>query len=100
MKFKRLVISIVAVTLPSAAVAQTGAGDPEDMPEPQKICSPYVERTAADANLAEGVYWGDTHLHTSYSTDSGMFGNPLGPEESEPPIKPGTKDPSSEEEPR
>ncbi len=40
-----------------------------------------MERTASDANLAEGVYWGDTHLHTSYSTDSGMLGNTLGPEE-------------------
>jgi hypothetical protein len=26
------------------------------------------------------VYWGDTHLHTSYSTDSGMMGNTLGPD--------------------
>ena len=26
------------------------------------------------------VYWGDTHLHTSYSTDAGMIGNRLGPE--------------------
>jgi hypothetical protein len=51
------------------------------MPEPPKIYSPYVERTVADSNLAEGVYWGDTHLHTSYSTDAGMFGNTLGPEE-------------------
>jgi len=74
-------IFITALTLPGAALAQTGAGHPEDMPEPQKIYSPYVERTASDANLAEGVYWGDTHLHTSYSTDSGMFGNTLGPEE-------------------
>jgi len=27
------------------------------------------------------VYWGDTHLHTSYSTDAGMIGNYLGPDE-------------------
>ena len=51
------------------------------MREPQKIYSPYVARTATDANFAEGVYWGDTHLHTSYSTDAGMMGNTLGPEE-------------------
>jgi len=64
-----------------AGLAQSHAGAPENLPEPPKIFSPYVERTATDSNLAEGVYWGDTHLHTSYSTDAGMFGNTLGPEE-------------------
>jgi len=63
------------------ALAQTGAGHPDDMRESTKIYSPYVERTVADSNLAEGVYWGDTHLHTSYSTDAGMMGNRLGPDE-------------------
>jgi hypothetical protein len=53
--------------------------NPDKVPEPQKTYSPYVERNAADSNLAEGVYWGDTHLHTSYSTDSGMLGNTLDP---------------------
>jgi hypothetical protein len=65
----------------STAFAQTDAGGPEDVVAPPKIYSPYVERTTADSNLAEGVYWGDTHLHTSYSTDAGMMGNKLGPEE-------------------
>ena len=32
-------------------------------------------------NFAEGVYWGDTHLHTRLSSDSGMIGNTLGPDE-------------------
>ena len=27
------------------------------------------------------VIWGDTHLHTSHSTDAGMIGNFLGPDE-------------------
>ena len=52
-----------------------------DAPEPQKIYSPYVERTQSDANFAEGVYFGDTHVHTSYSADAGMLGTTLGPEE-------------------
>ena len=38
-----------------------------------------VERSQADANFGEGLYWGDTHLHTGYSTDSGMIGNKLTP---------------------
>ena len=32
-------------------------------------------------NFPTRVYWGDTHLHTSYSTDAGMSGTTLGPEE-------------------
>jgi len=55
-------IFITALTLPGVALAQTGAGHPEDMPERPKIYSPYVDRVAADVNLAEGVYWGDTHF--------------------------------------
>jgi hypothetical protein len=62
------------------AFAQSHAGTPEDVLEPTKNYSPYVERKVVDANFAEGVYWGDTHLHTSYSTDSGMMGNTLGPD--------------------
>jgi hypothetical protein len=27
------------------------------------------------------VFWGDAHVHTSYSTDAGMLGNYLGPDE-------------------
>ncbi|WP_440875170.1 DUF3604 domain-containing protein [Thalassotalea sp. PLHSN55] len=30
---------------------------------------------------AQDVFFGDTHLHTSYSTDAGLVGNTLGPEE-------------------
>jgi Protein of unknown function (DUF3604) len=38
--------------------------------------SPYPEE-----NFPNNVYFGDTHLHTAYSTDAGMIGNTLGPEE-------------------
>ncbi|MFT4566575.1 MAG: hypothetical protein ACI9FN_001536 [Saprospiraceae bacterium] len=38
--------------------------------------SPYV-----GDNYPQDVYFGDTHLHTSYSTDAGMVGNVLGPED-------------------
>ena len=76
---KRFGAFVVALILPGVTLAQTGVN--ADILERPKIYSPYVERTASDANLAEGVYWGDTHLHTNYSTDSGMLGNTLGPEE-------------------
>ncbi len=53
----------------------------EELREPAKIYSPYVERTAKNKNFAEGLYWGDTHLHTAYSTDAGMIGNRLAPDQ-------------------
>jgi hypothetical protein len=59
------------------------AGGPElraqDAPGPtgRKIdYSPYPTK-----DFPNRVYFGDTHLHTSYSTDAGMVGNTLGPEE-------------------
>ena len=36
--------------------------------------SPYAGR-----HFPERVYWGDTHLHTSFSMDAGAFGCRLGP---------------------
>jgi len=44
--------------------------------EPRDDYSPYL-----DDNYPKDVYFGDTHLHTSYSTDAGLFGNTLGPEQ-------------------
>ena len=38
--------------------------------------SPYPEKS-----FPNRVYFGDTHLHTSYSADAGMIGNTLGPDE-------------------
>jgi len=51
----------------------------QDSPGPldRKVTySPYPEKS-----FPNRVYFGDTHLHTSYSTDAGMIGNTLGPEE-------------------
>jgi hypothetical protein len=51
----------------------------QDTPGPsdRKITySPYPAKT-----FPNRVYFGDTHLHTAYSTDAGMIGNTLGPEE-------------------
>ena len=42
----------------------------------EKEYSPYL-----NIGYPQRVFWGDTHLHTSYSTDAGMLGNRLGPEE-------------------
>jgi hypothetical protein len=42
----------------------------------EKEYSPYLE-----IGYPQRVLWGDTHVHTSYSTDAGMIGNTLGRDE-------------------
>ncbi|MEP2704005.1 MAG: DUF3604 domain-containing protein [Roseibium sp.] len=79
---KTLLTTTALALLISPASAQTEfTPTKDDLPPEQKIYSPYVERTQRNNNFAEGVYWGDTHLHTRYSSDSGMIGNKLGPDE-------------------
>ncbi len=68
-----LAVTLFGVT--STAFAQD-TGDPSLIKPAEKEFSPYL-----DYNYADKVFFGDTHLHTSYSTDAGMFGNKLGPEE-------------------
>ncbi len=48
----------------------------ENVPEKAPIYSRYVGQSHPNR-----VYWGDSHLHTSYSWDAGLVGNTLGPEE-------------------
>ena len=62
------IIAIKVMMLQDVALAQYHTGDPTEIPAPQKNYSPCVERTAVDSDFAEGVYWGDTHLHTSYTS--------------------------------
>jgi len=50
--------------------------DRDDVTLGTKEYSPYLNRSYPDR-----VLWGDTHVHTSYSTDAGMIGNFLGPDE-------------------
>ncbi len=62
------------------ALAQGYAGDvaidEEDVTLGQRDYSPYL-----DQSYPNRVFFGDTHLHTSYSTDAGMIGNTLEPDE-------------------
>jgi hypothetical protein len=72
--------SIAAVASAMLFVLASGAETwAQDVPAPsgKKITySPYPAKT-----FPNRVYFGDTHLHTSYSTDAGMIGNTLGPDE-------------------
>src|SRR5688572_1622663 len=62
-----------------AAAQDTGKPDEQSLQKvhPAKPAySPYVDR-----NFPTRPYFGDTHLHTSYSMDAGAFGARLGPRE-------------------
>jgi hypothetical protein len=50
--------------------------DRENAPVHAKNYSPFVGDDYPDR-----VFWGDSHLHTSYSYDAGLVGNNLGPDE-------------------
>jgi hypothetical protein len=69
-----LVLAIASIT--SLALAQETGPTAEQMKDtfPAAPYSPY-----AGANIPTRVFWGDTHLHTSYSFDAGAFGARLGP---------------------
>ncbi len=71
----------LTLALATSAFAQDIHPVKEELPQPIKHYSPYVERTASDKSFAEGLYWGDTHLHTKYSADAGLIGTTLGPDE-------------------
>lgn len=69
----RLALAVAASLL---AASTSLAQDAPPPVERQIDYSPYPEQT-----FPNQVFFGDTHLHTSYSTDAGMIGNSLGPEE-------------------
>ncbi|MFA9562105.1 MAG: DUF3604 domain-containing protein, partial [Nitrospirota bacterium] len=48
----------------------------DELPKREKTYSPFV-----NSGFPNRVFWGDSHLHTSYSWDAGLVGNTLGPDE-------------------
>jgi hypothetical protein len=65
--------------LSTISLAQDAGLPPEEEAErtdPELPYSPYATGSAATR-----VFWGDTHLHTSFSMDAGAFGNRLGLDE-------------------
>lgn len=80
MRFAKQLPSILALFAatalwPGMAVAMDmGNPDLEVLSKlyPGKAYSPYAKRT-----FPSRVYWGETHLHTGYSLDAGLFGNIL-----------------------
>ena len=80
MRYLSILGVVVATLLPALAAAQGYAGDvgieEGQVTLGQPEYSPYLHQSRPDR-----VLFGDTHLHTSYSTDAGMIGNYLGPDE-------------------
>ena len=70
----------VFVTLAVAlGFAAAGGSHAQEVPPPPTRAiqySPYPQKT-----FPNRVYFGDTHLHTSYSTDAGVVGAQVGPEQ-------------------
>ncbi len=91
----RVLLSCLSVVLVAAC-----AKEPEEPPTPAAEVTPTQVAPADPAPTAvptaglptetvgpppsshpDRVLWGDTHLHTSYSMDAGLFGNRLPPED-------------------
>jgi hypothetical protein len=73
--------TFAVLTFAAASFANCGSAFAQDAPPPkvtkaQIKYSPYTEQ-----DFPNQVFYGDTHLHTSYSTDAGMVGCTLGPED-------------------
>jgi len=73
-----LTVSIALVAVTATVVAQETWTPNKEMAEEtyKRPYSPY-----AGGAVPTRVFWGDTHLHTSFSMDAGAFGARLGPED-------------------
>ena len=75
-----LLVILLASGFAFADDGQTSGADfaisRDNVPQKDPVYSPYVGQSHPDR-----VYWGDSHLHTSYSWDAGLVGNTLGPDE-------------------
>ena len=70
-------ISALSVTLLVFSSFEVVAQDvPGIAPDPATNYSPYPAQ-----DFPNQVLFGDTHLHTSFSSDAGMLGNTVGPDE-------------------
>jgi hypothetical protein len=67
-------LAALALALPAGAAGQVV--DPDEVTARKAEYSPYL-----NYNYPDRVFFGDTHTHTSFSTDAGMVGNVLGPDE-------------------
>jgi hypothetical protein len=78
--FLAIIISAACLTPTAGHAADHYAGYGDEPSKDSHIggkeYSPYL-----NIGYPQKVFWGDTHLHTSFSTDGGMIGCTLGPNE-------------------
>ncbi len=65
-----------ALAVPGVVLAQDVSPPAELVPPPKAEYSPFV-----NDHFPIRPFFGDSHLHTSWSADAGMLGGKLGPEE-------------------
>jgi hypothetical protein len=74
------IVSLAMVVAPLGVaqplLAQDIRPSKEATERPKADYAPYPEQ-----DFPNRVYWGDTHLHTAYSTDAGMVGTTLNPDD-------------------
>lgn len=75
MKGKRFVAAVAALAV-STGIALTASS--AQFAKPATPAKEYSRNLSAD--YPDRVFFGDTHLHTSYSFDAGMVGDRLGPD--------------------
>ena len=69
-----MALSLATVGNAGAQLLDGGTLERDNVAHNQPDYSPFV-----DQHMPNRVFWGDTHLHTSYSVDGGFFGNTLDP---------------------
>jgi hypothetical protein len=80
-------LSVMTIGLAAPLLAQdagTHSGKEPTTVKPTRPYSPYAAPYSeydAGSEYPNRVFWGDTHLHTSFSMDAGAFGARLAPEE-------------------
>ena len=73
----KLFIAALTVAMMSSSAISQDINQPDDTyVPPKKEYSPFV-----DDHFPNQVFFGDTHVHTSWSTDAGMIGVTVGPVE-------------------
>lgn len=74
-------VGVTSLLLATTALQAQVRPSEEDVAARPQNYSPYVTDNAREGGFADNLLWGDTHLHTRFSMDAGMFGTVLGPED-------------------